>query len=99
MHKPTADEMAQQITESFKPLKQLAAYVPSQRRRRRQNGQRLARSLIHADKETKDRLTEMSKVSGAPQIQLVAYAIKTLSEVMRAEAVAAEQAKANNVSV
>lgn len=72
------------------------AYQPSQRRRKRsKNGSRLSRSLIHVDQSTKEMLTEMSKASGVPQIQLVAYAIQALGQVMQAEAVVAEQAEAN----
>jgi hypothetical protein len=82
----------------YDSLPKQPAYKPSQRRRRRQNGQRLARSLVHIDKDTKNLLTEMSLVSGVPQIQLVAYAIRTMADVMQAEAVAAEQAEANKIA-
>lgn len=69
----------------------------SQRRRKRsKKGNRLSRSLIHVDQSTKDLLAAMSQVSGIPQIQLVTYAIKTLSDVMQAEQLAAEQAEAVN---
>lgn len=67
----------------------------SRRRKRSANGTRLGRVLVHIDKGTKELLAEMSKASGVPQIQLVSYAIKTLSQVMKAEAAATEQAEAN----
>lgn len=82
----------------YDSLPKQPAYQPSQRRRKRsKKGNRLSRSLIHVDQSTKDLLAAMSSASGVPQIQLVAYAIQTLSQVMQAEAVAAEQAEANKV--
>ena len=87
----------QQVLESFEPLKKLAdEYRPSQRRRKRSSrGNRRSRSLVHVDRSTKELLAEMSKASGAPQVQLISYAVQTLGRAMQAEAVAAEQAEAN----
>lgn len=73
-------------------------YQPSQRRRKRsKKGNRLGRSLIHVDQSTKDLLAAMSSASGIPQIQLVTYAIQTMSDVMQAEQLAAEQTEVNKV--
>lgn len=83
----------------YDSLPKKPAYQPSQRRRKRsKKGNRLSRSLIHVDQSTKDLLVAMSQATGAPQIQLVAYAIKTLSEVMQAEQLASELAEANKVA-